>query len=84
MEDLKDMEQFIDNSISKEELEERVCKVMSLIYRYGQTDGDHHKRWLIDQIVRQLLGDNYDKFITFYKDGEDGPDTYEWRTGISP
>jgi hypothetical protein len=84
MEDFEEMKQFIDSSISKEELEERVCKAMSLIYSYGQIDGDHHKRWVIDQVVRQLLDDDYDRFVAFHNDGEDGPDTYEWGTGIAP
>lgn len=84
MEDFEEMKQFIDSSISKDELEERVCKAMNLIYRYGQYDGDHHKRWVIDQVVRQLLCNNYEKFVAFHNDEEDGPDTYEWRTGIAP
>lgn len=77
MEDFEEMKQFIDSSISKDELEERVCKAMNLIYSYGQIDGDHHKRWVIDQVVRQLLDADYDRFVAFHNDGEDGPDTCE-------
>lgn len=28
--------------------------------------------------------DEYKKFVTEYCDGEDGPETYEWDTGIAP
>ncbi len=40
--------------------------------------------WVIDQIVRVLAGKNYDKIIAEAKFGEDGPETYEWDTGIAP
>jgi hypothetical protein len=40
----------------------------------GQTDGAHHKMWVIDQMLRVLVGDRY----------EDGPGTYEWDEGIMP
>lgn len=36
---------------------------------------------LIDQAVRVLQGDNYEKFIRDAKRGEDGPNTYAWYTG---
>lgn len=47
---------------------------------YGQIDGSHHKNWVIDQMVRTMLGDNYETFVNWYEDeGE-----YEWDTGIAP
>jgi hypothetical protein len=54
------------------------------IAEYGQTDGSHHKDWVIDQMVRALTGDNYDEWVRAYRDGEDGPETYEWDEGIAP
>lgn len=51
---------------------------------YGQIDGAHHKTWTIDQMVRVLTGDNYDAWVAEYCRGEDGPETYEWDTGIAP
>lgn len=50
----------------------------------GQTDGDHHKLWVIDQIVRCLAGDGYEEWVKRYEHGEDGPNTYEWEVGIAP
>lgn len=29
---------------------------LAVIERHGQTDGAHHKQWVIDQVVRHLLG----------------------------
>ena len=47
---------------------------------YGQIDGNHHKTWVIDQIIRELLGTEYDNFIKEYE--EDGE--YTWDIGIAP
>lgn len=47
-------------------------------------DGDHHKMWVIDQMLRILAGDSYDSLVTQSCVGEDGPDTYGWDTGIAP
>lgn len=34
--------------------------------------------------LRVLSGDRYDQTITEWCAGEDGPETYEWDTGIAP
>lgn len=51
---------------------------------YGGIDGDHHKAWVIDQMVRAIAGDGYPEFIAKATSGEDGPQTYEWDEGIAP
>lgn len=65
-------------------VEDRIELVLQLATRYGQIDGEHHKLWVIDQMVRVLAGDRYEAMITSYCAGEDGPDTYMWDTGIAP
>jgi phosphatidylserine/phosphatidylglycerophosphate/cardiolipin synthase-like enzyme len=64
----------------------KIEEALSLAMEYGQTDGDHHKMWVIDQMVRKLCGsaEEYDRFVTKHNDGEDGPDTYCWDEGIAP
>lgn len=59
---------------------------LDIAARYGQTDGVHHKQWVIDQMVRALLGDDekYAEWVRDQKDGEHGPDTYEYDTSIAP
>lgn len=47
-------------------------------------DGGHHKMWTIDQMVRALTGDQYEKWVSDYESGEDGPNTYSWDEGIEP
>jgi hypothetical protein len=59
-------------------------KAVDLMVRYGGIDGDHHKAWVIDQTIRILTGDDYDQLVKDSCAGEDGPDTYEWDTGIAP
>lgn len=61
-----------------------IVKALELAFRYGCTDGDHHKMWVIDQMVRALTGKGYSKWVRNHNKGEDGPNTYEWETGIAP
>lgn len=73
----------------------KIADALSFAYRYGQIDGEHHKTWVIDQMVRALLGEptesgpfdtptTYAQFVRRHNDGEDGPDTYAWDEGIAP
>ncbi len=63
---------------------EKIEAAIDLAVRYGGIDGDHHKAWVIDQMVRALAGDDYDRVVTAAKAGEDGPATYDWNVGIAP
>lgn len=38
------------------ELGERIQKALNVAISYGTTDGDHHKMWVIDQMIRELTG----------------------------
>lgn len=62
---------------------ERIAKAVDLISQYGGIDGGHHKQWVLDQVLRVLLPD-YETWVQEYRNGEDGPDTYEWDEGIAP
>ena len=59
---------------------EVIEKAIDIAYQYGQIDGEHHKTWTIDQMVRQLLGNKYDNFVKEYEEGGE----YSWNTGIAP
>ena len=88
-EDWLEMKRFMsveERGDYEDNLENRLCKALSVIFQYGQIKGDHHKAWVLDQVVRILLNnpEMYQNFLTYYKDGEDGPETYEWYTGIAP
>ena len=64
-------------------MEEKIEKALDLIFQYGGIDGGHHKQWVLDGLVK-ILADDYEKWVTEYNDGEDGPNTYEWDEGIAP
>jgi hypothetical protein len=65
-------------------IEARVLAALDLIHRYGGIDGDHHKQWVLDQVVRALMGDGYEAWATAQRAGDEGPDTYDWDEGIPP
>lgn len=62
---------------------EKIEKALE-IAEYGSFDGDHHKMWVIDQMVRILTGKYYNEWVKNFCAGEDGPNTYKWDTGIAP
>lgn len=61
----------------------RIENALGYIERYGGIDGAHHKQWVLDQVVRCLTTD-YPAWVKAQKDGEDGPETYDWDEGIPP
>jgi hypothetical protein len=66
------------------ELEAAVDRAMSVIETFGATEGAHHQAWVIDQVARELLGWRYAQWVRRMKEGEDGPETYDWAEGIAP
>jgi hypothetical protein len=88
-------------------MEERIQKALDIAHSAGH-DGEHHKMWVVDQMIRALTGcpmvegsaidaygrpytfeeqgesDEYREWVREQKDGEDGPDTYAWDTGVAP
>jgi len=59
----------------------RKGRAISLALQYGQIDEAHHKTWVIDQMLRELLGDTgYEEAIALYENDSE----YKWDTGIAP
>lgn len=73
-----------NNLIELQQKDKQIEKALDLIFSYGQIDGEHHKTWVIDQIVRALTGENYDKWINDYIYDEETGDCYTWNKGIAP
>jgi len=73
---------------TEEEIEaesNKIDKAVEIISDYGGIDGGHHKQWVLDQVLKTLMGASvYQKWLVAYNNGEDGPDTYEWDHGIAP
>lgn len=70
--------------VTQEQMKDGIDAALELARAYGGIDGSHHKAWVIDQMVRALTGSSYEQFVVDAKDGEDGPETYEWDEGIAP
>jgi hypothetical protein len=64
------------------------CKdVLDLIREHGGIDGGHHKQWLLDRILRAILGGKYGDWVHDYNFEEtdgDGNPGFEWDTGVAP
>lgn len=52
--------------------------------KYAGIEGDHHRAWVIDQMVRALTRENYDSFVDVACVTCDGVKTLEWDEGIPP
>ncbi len=59
-------------------------EALKIISNYGGNDGSHHKQWVLDQVVRELAGDEYADWVRRHCAGADGPNTYEWDEGVPP
>jgi uncharacterized HAD superfamily protein len=66
--------------------EKRIEMAKEFAFKYAQIDGDHHKMWVIDNILRILLGKkDYAIFVEeYYEEDEDGEVEYIWDTGVAP
>lgn len=69
---------------------EKIKKALDVISSYGQVGGSHHKMWVIDQVVRVLLQDEYEDWVKKYMHyGANGVEAeegyhYAWDKGIAP
>lgn len=62
--------------------EERIKAAADLATRYGGIDGGHHKQWVIDQMLRAMLGpEGYAAWVT---EMNADPEYAAWDTGIAP
>jgi len=64
-------------------MKDKIEKALNVIEEWSFVDGDFHKQWVLDQVVR-ILADDYEEWVSDYQDGEDGPETYDWDKGIAP
>ena len=64
----------------------KIEAALEIIFIYGGVDGAHHKQWVLDQVVRQLKGDNYDDWVKHHNGPIDsnGKTEYMWNVGIPP
>lgn len=75
---------FLNNQEEMDENSIKIQKALDVAYSHGQTAGDHHKAWVIDQMVRRLLGDDYAEWIKEYKHEDRDDNAYTWDEGVAP
>lgn len=56
---------------SRAPMEDRIVGALRFALAYGQIDGDHHKAWVIDQIVRVLSDDAYFALIERWENNDE-------------
>ena len=53
------------------ELLKRIEDATCVALQYGMIDGEHHKQWVIDQILRALNSGAYSELMKAYDYGDD-------------
>lgn len=73
-------------ALDKADLSRRIAEALNLAESFGQIDGAaRHATWVIDQMVRALLGGEYDAWVEAYEErDENGEAAYMWDEGIAP
>jgi len=61
-------------------LETKIQEAVEIAFRSGQILDNRHKTWVVDQMLRCLLGDEYEKHIEEYEEEE----SREWEVGVAP
>ena len=62
-------------------MQEKITKAVALGRDYAQNDGSNHKQWIIDQMLRTLLGElGFDNFVDMYEKDSGR----EWEKGKAP
>jgi hypothetical protein len=55
---------------------EKIRAAIDIGLEYGWIDGEHHKMWVIDQMLRKLMGDEWYDATCRLDD--------EWDEGVAP
>ncbi len=66
------------------EAKAQIDAAVDLAFQYGNIDGDHHKQWVIDQMIRILTGDQYEVLVGEACKGDFGFKAYNWDVGVAP
>jgi hypothetical protein len=59
----------------------RIGRAVAVITRYGMIDGEHHKQWVLDQVLRALLGVRYAAWVEAHASD---PEYDPWDPGVAP
>lgn len=76
------MARQLNDIVSK--LPKNVEEAVMIALMYGVNDGAHHKMWVIDQMLRELVGSDYDELIQIINADDSSGVIYIWDEGIAP
>ncbi len=62
----------------------QITAALELIEQFGHIEGDQYSKWVIDQVARVLLGNEYQDWRVQMADAVDGKATYDYNEGIAP
>jgi hypothetical protein len=63
---------------------DKIEETVEFAFEYGDIDGEHHKQWIIDQMIRILLGPEYSVWVDRHNTYNATQDHPPWDTGIAP
>lgn len=63
-------------------MDSKVRNALNIAFALGQTDGSHHKAWVINLMVKTLLEtpQAYAEWVAEYENNGE----YEWDVGVAP
>lgn len=71
--------------------QQRIDYALTIAEQFGNVDGEQHKQWCIDKMVRALTGtdERYERWLyrrnaDIDENGQLVPDVFEWDTGVAP
>jgi len=63
---------------------EKIEDAVQIAFENGNIDGAHHKQWVIDQMVRALLGPEYKIWVERHNANNTRDGYPPWDTGVAP
>lgn len=63
---------------------DNAANALMIAAKYGTVEGEYHKSWVLDQIIRSLTGKQYEKFIEKARELSKDPDNAVWDEGTVP
>lgn len=63
---------------------ERRDEAIDLLEKHAHHNDSDHQRWLIDQMARTLLGDEYEQWVEAYEKNGKAIAVRKWMTGKAP
>jgi len=71
-------------AVQEKDAIQRRDDALDLARRFGLSQDTENRAWLIDQMCRSLLGDEYKGWVAETNAGANGLGTTAWEIGIAP